>query len=58
MDFVRIDIFGPMATLTLDRQEALNTLTPDVLDELSRSLDEVNTGEVQVREAEKIMEGV
>ncbi len=58
MDFVRIDIFGPMATLTLDRQEALNTLTPDVLDELSRSLDEVNTGEVRVREAEKIVEGV
>lgn len=58
MDFVRIDIFDPMATLTLDRQEALNTLTPDVLDELSRSLDEVNTGEVQVREAEEMLEGV
>ena len=58
MDFVRIDIFGPMATLTIDQQEALNTLTPDVLDELSRSLDEVNTGEVRVKEAEKIVEGV
>lgn len=58
MDFIRIDIFGPMATLTIDRQEALSALTPDVLDELSRSLDEINTGEVQVREAEKIVEGV
>ncbi len=58
MDFVRIDIFGPMATLTLDRQEALNTLTPDVLDELSRSLDEVNTGEVRVREAEEMVKEV
>jgi len=58
VDFVRIDIAGPMAILTIDRQEALNALTPDVLDELSRSLDEVNTGEVQVRETEKIVEGV
>jgi len=58
MDFIRIDIFGPMVTLTLDRQEALSALTPDVLDELSRSLDEVNTGEVRVREAEEMLEGV
>ena len=28
MDFVRIDIFGPMANLTLDRQEVLSALAP------------------------------
>ena len=58
MDFVRVDIFGPMATLTIDRQEVLSALAPDVLDELSLALDEVNTGKVRVKEAEKIVEGV
>ncbi len=58
MDFIKIDIDVPVATITIDRQEALNTLTSDVLDELSRSLDEVNTREVQVREAEEMLEGV
>lgn len=55
MDYIGID---PTATLTIDRQEALSALTPDVLDELSRSLDEVNTREVRVREAEEMLEGV
>ena len=58
MDFVRIDIFGPMVTLTLDRQEVLSALAPQVVDELSRALDEVNTDQVRVREAEEMVEGV
>ncbi len=28
MDFIRVDIFGPMTTLTIDRQEALSALAP------------------------------
>ena len=58
MDFIKIDVFSPVGTFTIDRQEALSALTPDMLDELSRSLDEVNTGEVRVREAEGIVAGV
>ena len=47
MDYIRIDIAGPAATITIDRQEALNALTPQVVDELSRALDEVNTEQVR-----------
>ncbi|MFB0517456.1 MAG: enoyl-CoA hydratase/isomerase family protein [Candidatus Neomarinimicrobiota bacterium] len=47
MDFIKIDISGPVATITIDRQEALNALTPQVLEELSRALDEVNSEQVR-----------
>jgi enoyl-CoA hydratase len=47
MDFIRIDTSGPVATVTIDRQEALNALTEQMLDELSQALDEVNTGEIR-----------
>lgn len=47
MDFIRIDISGPVAIITIDRKEALNALTPQVLDELSQALDEVNTEQVR-----------
>ena len=47
MKHIRISQSGPVATITIDRQEALNALTPQVLDELSLALDEVNTREVQ-----------
>ncbi len=28
MDYIKIDINGPVATITIDRQEALNALAP------------------------------
>ncbi|UCD37999.1 MAG: enoyl-CoA hydratase/isomerase family protein [Fidelibacterota bacterium] len=43
MDFIKIDISGPVAVITIDRRDALNALSPQVLDELSQALDEVNT---------------
>ncbi|UCH10787.1 MAG: enoyl-CoA hydratase/isomerase family protein [Fidelibacterota bacterium] len=47
MEFIRIDISGPVATITIDRPKALNALTPQVLDELSQALEVVNTDEVR-----------
>ncbi len=47
MAYVRIAIDGPLATITIDRQEALNALSEQVMNELSHALDEVNTDEVR-----------
>ncbi len=47
MDYIRIDIAAPVATITIDRQEALNALTPQVVEELSQAFDEVNTDQVR-----------
>ena len=47
MAYVRIAIDGPLATITIDRQEALNALSEQVMNELSRALDEVNIDAVR-----------
>jgi enoyl-CoA hydratase len=47
MEFIKIDISGPIATLTVDRQQVLNALSPGVLDELFLALDEVNIDDVR-----------
>ncbi len=47
MTYVRIDLDGPVATITIDRPEALNALSELVLDELSQAFDEVNTDAVR-----------
>lgn len=47
MDFIKVDIAAPLATITVDRTEALNALSPQVIEELSQALDEVNTAEVR-----------
>ncbi len=38
---VRLEIAPPRATVTLSRPQALNAITPQLLDELARALDEV-----------------
>jgi enoyl-CoA hydratase len=47
MEFVKVEQAGAVATITIDRQEALNALSPQVLDELSKALGEVNSAEVR-----------
>ncbi|MFC1620444.1 enoyl-CoA hydratase/isomerase family protein, partial [Candidatus Neomarinimicrobiota bacterium] len=47
MDFIKVEAVAPVAYITIDRPEALNALSPQVLEELSQALDEVDTDDVR-----------
>lgn len=42
MEFIKYEVEGAVATITIDRQKALNALNSQVLDELSETLDAVD----------------
>lgn len=48
MDFIKYEVEGAVATITIDRQQALNALNSQVLDELSATLDAVDLNVVRV----------
>lgn len=48
MEFVKYEVEGAVATITIDRQKALNALNSQVLDELSETLDAVDLNVVRV----------
>ncbi len=48
MEFIKYEVEGAVATITIDRQKALNALNSQVLDELSETLDAVDLNTVRV----------
>lgn len=48
MEFIKYEVEGAVATITIDRQKALNALNSQVLDELSATLDAVDLNVVRV----------
>lgn len=48
MEFIKYEVEGAVATITIDRQKALNALHSQVLDELSETLDAVDLNTVRV----------
>ncbi|MFP5528581.1 enoyl-CoA hydratase-related protein [Peptococcus simiae] len=46
MEFIKYDVKGRVATLTIDRPKALNALGSQVLNELNQTIDAINTDEV------------
>ena len=50
---VRLSIEGPLARITLDRPEALNSLNPDLRWELSQHFDEVEKNDERKNKAFK-----
>lgn len=47
MEFIKYEVEGAVATITIDRQKALNALNSQVLDELSETLDAVDLNVVR-----------
>ena len=47
MDFILYEQNGSVATITINREKALNALNSQVLDELNATLDAVNLDEVR-----------
>ncbi len=48
MEYIKYEVEGAVATVTIDRQKALNALNSQVLDELSATLDAVDLNVVRV----------
>lgn len=48
MEFIKYEVEGAVATITIDRQKALNALNSQVLEELSATLDAVDLNTVRV----------
>ncbi len=48
MEYIQVETAGPLATITINRPEALNALNPDVVDQLARAFDQIDTGQVRV----------
>jgi enoyl-CoA hydratase len=47
MDFIKVEPAAPVAHITIDRPEALNALSPQVLEELSQAFDEVDKDDIR-----------
>jgi enoyl-CoA hydratase len=47
MDFIKVEAVAPVAHITIERPEALNALSPQVLEELSQAFDEVDTDDIR-----------
>ena len=47
MEFVKFEKHGFVGVLTVDRQQALNALNSQVIEELDRALDEISFDEIR-----------
>src|SRR5689334_14436660 len=48
MELVRVEIDGPVGTITIDRPDVMNAVSPEVLAELDQAIDRLEAGGARV----------